>query len=89
MLAKTVPDFILLALKIAQVLFVTRTRISFSFLELKVQSSSWRNSLILECAPLWLVQEGTPQPCIKSHLLRMLSLPTPKPVGLEKPQCLA
>lgn len=77
MLAKTVPDFILLALKITQVLFVTRTRISFSFLELKVQSSSWRNSLILECAPPWLVQEGTPQPCIKSHLLRMLSFPTP------------
>ena len=78
MLAKTVPDFSLLALKIPQVLFVTRTRISFfSFLELKPQSSSWRNRLILECVPLWLVQEGTPQPCIRSYLIRMLSLPTP------------
>lgn len=90
MLAKTVPDFSLLALKILQVLFVTRIRISFfSFLELKLQSSSWRNSLILECAPPMACPGGDSPTLHQIPPHQDAFSPNTKHVGLEKPQCWA
>lgn len=94
--AKTVPDFNLLALKIPQVLFLTRTSPSFfSFLELGLQSCRLEKQPSPgACIMPTAFPGGDSAPCIdpdlpwgprEGHLLSQHQ--ACRPVGLEKPQC--
>ena len=88
MLAKTVPDFILLALKIAQVLFVTRTRILLFPGTKGAEFQLEKQPHPEVCTPMACPGGDTPALHQIPPTQDAFS-PNTKRVGLEKPQCLA